>query len=308
MTDSYDNPSTRPPGTVPTTGDLDDTMPPSYPAGSGTYETGTLGTTTYQGQHVADDSGSDSAAKEKVGQAKEKAGQVKDQVQGEAQGVKQTAAEAGGRVAGTAKQEAAHVADEARKQAKDVLQQARSQLTSQAGSQKSNVANAIRSVSSELSAMAESSENKGVAANVANQAAGAVDSVASWFEDKEPAELLSEVTDFARRKPGLFLAIAAGTGLVVGRLARSLRDDASDDAGTADQGSGGYAGAGTAGYTTGTYATATTDTYSAPTTDAYSAPTTDTYTAPATSAYGTGTSDVGTPDAPRTTGGFGGTA
>ncbi|WNB85053.1 hypothetical protein [Cellulomonas sp. ATA003] len=63
MTESYDNPSTRPPGTVPTTGD-DTTMPPSYPAGSGAYDTGTLGTTTYQGAHVADDdSGQDSGAK-----------------------------------------------------------------------------------------------------------------------------------------------------------------------------------------------------------------------------------------------------
>lgn len=305
MTESYDNPSTRPPGSVPTTGDLDDsTMPPSYPAGSGTYETGTLGTTTYQGAHVADDdsgqdSGAKEAAKEKAGQAKAKAGEVKDQVAGEAQNVKQTAAEAGSRVAGTAKQEAAHVADEARRQAKDVLDQTRSQLTSQVSTQKSNLAEAIRAVSGELTTMASSSEQPGVASNLAHQAAGVVDSVASWFENKEPADLLSEVTHYARRKPGTFLAIAAGAGLVVGRLARSLKDEASDDAGSPRPVTSGY-DSGAAGYTSGTYAT--------PTTDTYTAPTTDTYAAPTTSAYGTGTSDLGTPDVPRTTGGFGGTA
>lgn len=136
-----------------------------------------------------------------------------------------------------------------------------------------------------------------MASNLANQAAGVVDSVATWFESKEPADLLSEVTHYARRNPGTFLAIAAGAGLVVGRLARSLKDDASDDADSTAQVT---AGSGSAGYTTGTYAT--------PTTDTYTAPTTDTYAAPTTSAYGTGTSGLGTPDVPRTTGGLGGTA
>jgi len=296
MTESYDNPSTRPPGTLPTSGDLDDTplddtLPPSYPAGSGTYETGTLGTTTYQGAHVADDSSSSSGAKEKVAGAKDKAGEVKNQVAGEAQNVKQTAVEAGSRVAGTAKEQAATVAGEAKNQAKDMLNQARTQLTSQAGTQQQNLAGAIRTIGGELGTMASSSEQPGVASNLANQAAGVVDSVASWFENKEPADLVTEVTTFARQRPGAFLAIAAGTGFVLGRLARSLKDDASDDTDVAGQPQDLDSG-----YTTGTTAGYSTDAYAA-----------DTYTAPTTSAYGTTT--YGTPDVPgTTTGGYGGTA
>ena len=300
MTESYDNPSTRPPGTVPTSGDLDDTvlgesLPPSYPAGSGTYGTGTLGTTTYTGAHVADESSEGSG---KAAQAKEKAAEVKDQVKGEAQGVKQTAAEAGTRVAGTAKEQAANVTGEARRQAKDMLQQTKSQLTTQVGGQQQKAAGAIRSLSSELTTMASSSDKPGPASDLALQAAGVVDSVASWFENKEPADVLQEVTTFARQRPGVFLAIAAGAGLVVGRLARSLKDEASADSDASAQ--PGYVSAGyttaTTGYTTDTYATTTADPYTTP-------------ASPTTSAYGTGTTPFGTPDVPgTTTGGYGGTA
>lgn len=310
MTDSYDNPNTRPPGTVPTSDDLaaplDSTLPPSYPAGSGdfesgaTYETGTYGTSTYTGAHVADDDSSSSTvdqAKEKVGQAKEKAGEVKEQVKGEAQNVKQTAVEAGSRVAGTAKEQAANVTGEARRQAKDMLQQTRTQLTSQASGGQQKVAGAIRTLGTELSTMASASDQPGVATDLVHQASGIVDSVASWFENKEPADVLQEVTSYARRRPGTFLLVAATAGLVVGRLARGLKDDAAQGAGDAQAG---YAG----GYTTGTAGYSTDTGY---TSDAYTAPATSGYSTPTTSAYGTTT--YGTPDVPgTTTGGYGGTA
>lgn len=294
MTESYDNPSTRPPGTVPTTDDASatDPMPPSYPAGSGGFESGatyaTTGTAGSGGQHVAGSGGSGGG---KVDDAKAKAGEAKDQVKGEAQNVKQTAAEAGSRVAGTAKQEAAHVAGEARRQAKDVLQQTRSQLTSQATSQQQNLANVIRTLGSDLSTMADSTEKPGVATNLANQASGVVDSVADWFESREPADVLAEVTSFARRRPGTFLGLAAVAGLVAGRLTRSLKDDASDDT----DGTGGRSEHLSSGYTApATGYTATTG-YTTDTT-----PTTDAYVPPATPSY---------PAAPgTTTGGYGGTA
>jgi uncharacterized protein YjbJ (UPF0337 family) len=307
MTESYDNPSTRPPGTLPTSDELgdtpvaDSTLPPSYPAGSGTFDTGTYGTTTYTGAHVADepaDSGEGSTvdqAKEKVGQAKEKAAEVKDQVKGEAQNVAQTAAAAGSRVAGTAKEQAANVTGEARRQAKDMLQQTKSQLTTQVGGGQQKLAGSIRTLGTELGAMAGAADQPGVASDLVHQASGVVDSVASWFEDKEPADVLAEVTAFARRKPGTFLLVAGTAGLVLGRLARGLRDDAAEDKDADAQ--PGYAAA----YTTTGYETPvagyTTDT-------GYVR---DAYTAPTTSAYGTTT--YGTPDVPgTTTGGYGGTA
>jgi hypothetical protein len=149
--------------------------------------------------------------------------------------------------------------------------------------------------------MAGASDQPGVASDLVHQASGVVDSVASWFENKEPADVLSEVTAYARRKPGTFLLVAATAGLVVGRLARSLKDQASNDQ-EADAQAGyladDYAVGTTAGYTTGTTGYTTDTGYG----DAYTAPTT-----PTTSAYGTTT--YGTPDVPgTTTGGYGGTA
>ena len=310
MTESYDNPSTRPPGSVPTNDELDapltDPLPPSYPAGSGDFESGATYATTgtaATGQHVADGSEGSSSkvddvkadAKAKVDDAKAKAGEVKDQVKGEAQNVKQTAAEAGSRVAGTARAEAANVAGEARRQAKDVLQQTRSQLTSQATTQQQNLAGVIRTLGSDLGSMAGATEKPGVASNLANQASGVADSVADWIEVREPADILAEVTTFARRRPGLFLGIAATAGLVVGRLARSLKDDAADD--SSDVGSAYPTDHLSSGYTTAT---------TGYTTDAYATPTTDAYVPPATPpTYGT----TGTYDAPGTaTGGYGGPA
>jgi len=304
MTESYDNPSTRPPGTLPTSDDLgdtplaDSTLPPSYPAGSGTYETGTYGTSTYTGAHVADEP-ADQGGDSRVGQAKEKAGEVKDQVKGEAQNVKQTAVEAGSRVAGTAKEQAANVTGEARRQAKDMLQQTKTQLTSQVGGGQQKLAGSIRTLGTELSTMASASDQPGVASDLVHQASGVVDSVASWFENKEPADVLAEVTSFARRKPGTFLLVAATAGLVVGRLARGLKDDASGGQGgdaQAGYAAGGYPAGTTTGYETGTTGYTTDTGY-----------TSDAYTAPTTSAYGTTT--YGTPDVPgSTTGGYGGTA
>jgi hypothetical protein len=68
--------------------------------------------------------------------------------------------------------------------------------------------------------------------------AGRTDSVASWLEAREPADLLDEVKSFARRSPGTFLAIAVGAGVLAGRLTRGAKDAAKDTTAT-------YTGTGT---------------------------------------------------------------
>ena len=40
--------------------------------------------------------------------------------------------------------------------------------------------------------------------------------------DRDPGALLDEVRSFARRKPGTYLAIALGAGVLAGRLTRGL--------------------------------------------------------------------------------------
>ncbi|MDD9205344.1 hypothetical protein PU560_02545, partial [Georgenia sp. 10Sc9-8] len=73
------------------------------------------------------------------------------------------------------------------------------------------------------------SEEKGLASDLARQASSYLDRAGQWLESREPTDLLNEVTSYARRRPGMFMAVAAGTGLLAGRVTRSLKDEGSDD-------------------------------------------------------------------------------
>ena len=143
-------------------------------------------------------------------------------VKGEASQVAGQATGAAKDVAQTAKAEASNVAAEVKTNARDLLHQAKSDLTSQAGTQQQKVAEGIRSISSELRSMADASDQPGVASDLVRQAAERSQSVASWLDGRDPGSLLTEVKSFARQRPGTFLLLAAGAGVLAGRLSRGL--------------------------------------------------------------------------------------
>ena len=147
--------------------------------------------------------------------AKQEAGDVAHQATDSAQ-----------HVAETAKAEAANVAGEVKANAKDLLYQAKTDLTDQAGAQQQKVAHGLHSISGELRTMADASEQPGVATDLIRQAADRSASVASWLEGRDPGSLLNEVKTFARQRPGTFLLLAAGAGILAGRLTRSLSEGA----------------------------------------------------------------------------------
>jgi uncharacterized protein YjbJ (UPF0337 family) len=159
-----------------------------------------------------------SSVGEKADAAKEQAGQMKDQV-----------AESGAMVAGTAKDEAGKVVSEAKYQVKDLVGQAQGEFQEQAASQQRRVASGLRSVSNELGSMAGSSEGGGVAADLVQQAASRAGSIAGWLEERDPGSVLREISAYARRKPGTFIAVTAIAGLVAGRLTKSLVSNASEE-------------------------------------------------------------------------------
>lgn len=160
-----------------------------------------------------------------------KAGAAKEQ----ATAVGQGAAQAGQQVASTAKDEAQNVVAETSSQAKDLLGQARAEVSDQAASQQQRLAAGLRSLGDELESMSQHSEQPGIATNVAKQAASRSRSAASWFESREPSHVMRDVQDFARQRPGVFLALAAGAGVIAGRLGRGIKDAGSDDASTASR-------------------------------------------------------------------------
>ena len=151
-----------------------------------------------------------------------------DAAKDEAAGVKHQAAESAQNVAETAKTEAAHVAAEVKTNAKDLLYQAKSDLTNQAGTQQQKVAEGLRSISTELHTMSSASDQPGVASDLVRQVADRSSAVAAWLENRDPGSLLTEVKSFARQRPGTFLMIAAGAGVLAGRLSRSLSAGAPD--------------------------------------------------------------------------------
>lgn len=143
--------------------------------------------------------------------AKERAAEVKD-----------TSVAAGQHVADVAKDELHKVGSETKQQAKDLYRQTQTELKDQAAAQQQRVATGIRSLSDEFGSMADKSETQGVASDLAHQAATRAAGVADWLEQRDPAALLSEVKSFARRRPGVFIAVAAVAGIVAGRLTRSV--------------------------------------------------------------------------------------
>ncbi len=234
--------------------------------------TGNESSTSDLGAHelgTSEFSGGTSGSDSKTSAAKDQAKQVGQDGKDAAKNVAGTAASEAKNVAGTAATEAKSVAAEAGSQAKNLLGTVTSEVKSQAGSQQQKITEGIRSISDELKSMAEKSDNSMVS-NLVQQASQRTDSAASWLEGRDATDILEDVKAFARRKPGAFLAIAAGSGLLVGRLTRGLTGNReSGNSSTTGQNLG----------STGTPSTGTYAGYTEADTDLYSG-------TPATAAFG----------------------
>ncbi|PRY68061.1 hypothetical protein B0I08_105226 [Glaciihabitans tibetensis] len=206
MSNSY--PPVPPAGATPGTPASAGTSPPVvFDSGSGA----SAGVGSGFGSGSSSDSGTGAKAKE---QASHVAGDAKEATQ---------------QVAGTAKEEASKVAGEVKTQAKDLFKQTSSELKEQAGAQQQRAAAGLHTLSDELKSMADNSDGGGVAADLVQQVASRASGVASWLEDRDPGTLLDDVRDFARRKPGTFIGLAAVAGVLAGRLTRSLVSGGDDD-------------------------------------------------------------------------------
>jgi hypothetical protein len=146
--------------------------------------------------------------------------------------------QAAGQVAQTAAEQAQEVTQVAAQQARDLVGEARGHLIRQAGEQHRNVVQNLRSLSSELGSMLDGSQQQGTATELVGQARSRVDGVADWLDRREPGQLLDEVRDFARRRPGAFLVGALAAGVVAGRLTRGAVAVHTDDGSSGAGGSG----------------------------------------------------------------------
>jgi gas vesicle protein len=173
---------------------------------TGTSASDVKDTAADQGRRVADT-------------AKESAAQVKD-----------TAVEQGHQVAAVAKNEVGQVAQQAAGSFKDIVSEGRTQLTNQVGTSQNRLAEYVHSLSDELGTMASGGgDGTGPLADLAHRYARQGGELSHWLSEHEPADVLNEVTRFARRRPWAFLGASLLTGVVVGRVTRSLAAEAKDE-------------------------------------------------------------------------------
>lgn len=196
-------------------------------------------TSAYSRTSVPDaDRASDTTGRGPDGTAKQEAAHLADSAASSAHEVAGTAADRAQSVAQTAKEQAKDTAAETKQQVRSLLETGREQVSNQAGVQQQRLAGGLRSLSSELSTMADSSKQQGPASYVTRQLADSSDRIGDWLEKREPTQVMDEVAGYARRHPVAFMGIAAGLGLLVGRVVRGAKDADSGGGSAADHGSG----------------------------------------------------------------------
>ncbi|OSZ62176.1 hypothetical protein OQI_01020 [Streptomyces pharetrae CZA14] len=130
------------------------------------------------------------------------------------------AKQAAGQVAGTAADQAKAVAGEAKQQVGAVAQDLRSRAKDEAEAQSKRAAETVRHWADDFAALAENAQSDSPARSLAAQAADRGHRAADYLDRQGVGGVVSEVQDFARRRPGAFLGGALLAGLAVGRLVK----------------------------------------------------------------------------------------
>jgi hypothetical protein len=140
------------------------------------------------------------------------------QVAGEA---KQAAGQAVSQVKDTATEQARRVGAEAGTQVRNVAADVRDKLGEQARTQNDKLVGTIRQTADHLDEM-RGDRTDSPAATVVSRVADGGRQLADYLDRNGPEGVLREVQDFARRRPGAFLATALAAGFVVGRLGKGV--------------------------------------------------------------------------------------
>jgi hypothetical protein len=121
----------------------------------------------------------------------------------------------------TATDQARRVVGEAKDQARTVAAEMRDKVGGQVRTQNDKLVGGIRRMADELEEMG-SERADSPAASVVSRVADGGRQFADYLEHHGPDGVLREVQEFARRRPGAFLATALAAGFVVGRLGKSV--------------------------------------------------------------------------------------
>ncbi|WP_409057548.1 hypothetical protein [Streptomyces sp. SYP-A7185] len=144
------------------------------------------------------------------------------EVRQKGQEVAGTVQDKGRDVADTARENAGEVIQEATARSRDLYEQMKDQVSGEAEGQVRRFAANIRHLADDLRHMSESAKPDSPAVSVVHELADRGHLLADRLDRQGPGELLDDVREFARRKPGVFLAGAALAGFAVARLGRGV--------------------------------------------------------------------------------------
>jgi hypothetical protein len=130
-------------------------------------------------------------------------------------------------VAGTVNEQGREVSREARDQVRSVAADLRGSVSGQARTQNQRVADGLRQMSDQFGQMGPGDGSP--AGQIVRRLGEGGRRAADYLEDRGPEGLLDDVQEFARRKPGTFLLIAAAAGFAIGRLGRAAFAVSKDD-------------------------------------------------------------------------------
>ena len=179
------------------------------------------------------------SGEEREAPIKQAGSEVKETVKQEASHVASSAADSAKQVAGAAATQAKAVAEQAKEQVSTLLERTRHEVRETAEHKSQQAAGGLRAFADQLRMLANGQPDQaGPLQRYVQDAQDRVSTLASRLENEGPQSLLDDVTRFARRRPGVFLAAAAGAGFALGRLVRAgaaasadqhPTDDPSDD-------------------------------------------------------------------------------
>ena len=130
-------------------------------------------------------------------------------------------------VAGTVKEQGREVSREARDQVRSVAADLRGSVAGQVRTQNQRVADGLRQMSDQFGQMGPG--NSSPAGQIVRRLGDGGRRAADYLESRGPEGLLDDVQEYARRKPGTFLLIAAAAGFAIGRLGRAAFAASQDD-------------------------------------------------------------------------------
>lgn len=158
------------------------------------------------------------------GGVREQASQVGGIAKDRAAEVKETTKSSATDVVSTAKQQVGTTVGTAKSQAQQVISETRTQVSQQLTQQQQKAASTLSTFAQGFLDLADGKDTSGPAQDLVREVGTRLQGIASFVENKEPTELVTDLRSFAQQRPEIFLLGAAGIGFVIARFVKGSKE------------------------------------------------------------------------------------